>query len=329
MNKSEFHSIMAPFFHDYILLKNNLGYKYTAAKSILKNLDKFLYEKDIKEPTITKELCEEWMVRRPHEAGKTYNDRVGALIGFARYMGDIGRPCFIPRSSKAKERGFVAHIFTEDELSRFFYTCDNLTPASLRRNSIIIFLPALFRLLYGTGVRITEALLLKDRDVHLDENYLLLRDTKSRKDKIVPISQSLSDVCKEYRKYREMLPVKIDTEYFFLSLSGRACMKQGIIYRWFRIILQEAGIPHRGKHLGPRVHDFRHTFSVHSLVKMNEQGYDMYCSLPVLSTYLGHSSIAATNNYVRLCESMYPELVRKMGVESLNVYPKLFEDETN
>lgn len=320
---------MAPFFHDFIRLKNNLGYKYTFAKSILKNLDRFLFEKDIKDPTITKDLCGEWLIRRPHEAGKTYNERVTVLIGFARYMGDIGQPCFIPRSPRAEVRGFVAHIFTEDELNRFFHCCDNLILESLRKNSVIIFLPALFRLLYGTGVRITEALLLKDQDVHLDENYLLLRDTKSRKDKIVPVSQSLSDVCREYRRYREMLPVKIDTEYFFLSLSGRACLKQSIIYKWFRVILQNAGIPHKGKHLGPRVHDFRHTFSVHSLVKMDKQGYDMYCSLPVLSTYLGHSSIAATNNYVRLCESMYPELMKKIGTESLNVYPKLFDYETD
>ncbi len=320
---------MAPFFHDFIRLKNNLGYKYTFAKSILKNLDRFLFEKDIKEPTITKDLCEEWLIRRPHEAGKTYNERATVLIGFARYMGDIGQPCFIPRSPRAEVRGFVAHIFTEDELNRFFHSCDNLILESLRKNSVIIFLPALFRLLYGTGVRITEALLLKERDVHLDENYLLLRDTKSRKDKIVPISQSLSDVCREYRRYREMLPVKIDTEYFFLSLSGRACLKQSIIYKWFRVILQDAGIPHKGKHLGPRVHDFRHTFSVHSLMKMNKEGYDMYCSLPILSTYLGHSSIAATNNYVRLCESMYPELMKKIGTESLNVYPKLFDYEAD
>lgn len=322
-------SILAQDFYNFVLMKRNLGYKYTTAAYLIRDLDTFICEKDIGSPVLTKDICEEWMRRRPHESGSTYKGRCTILIEFSRFMGDIGKLSFIPRMPRIPTRGFTAHIFTKDELRRFFNSCDNLVLASLKKDSVIIMLPALFRLLYGTGIRISEALALKRRDVNLSDNHVVLHGTKNRKDRIVPISASLSDVLREYETYRNKLPVTVDKEFFFISLAGKACRNDGVIYTWFRTILREASIPHQGKHLGPRMHDFRHTFSVHSLVKMQKEGLDMYCSLPVLSMYLGHDSVCTTNNYLRLCESMYPGLIKKTGAEDMNVYPKLFDDETD
>jgi len=62
---------------------------------------------------------------------------------------------------------------------------------------------------------------------------------------------------------------------------------------------------------------------------MSDRGIDLYCSLPILSTYLGHSSIQSTNNYVRLYESLYPDLIKRLDIDSLNVYPNLYEDEND
>ena len=71
-----------------------------------------------------------------------------------------------------------------------------------------------------------------------------------------------------------------------------------------------------------RLHDLRHTFAVHSLAKMAEEGMDLYCSLPILSTYLGHQSLRATNNYVRLTSEMYPELIRKIDIIGFDIFLK-------
>lgn len=329
MSSLTFHSIMAHDFKEFVQLKRNLGYKYSTAEYLLRDFDTFLLRKGIKEPILTKDLFEEWMTRRQHEKGSTYRGRCTVAVQFARYMSDTGRPCFIPRIPKTKVTGFVAHIFTEDEVKRFFYACDRLVLRSLKKDSVIIMLPALFRLLYGTGIRVTEAIMLKDKDVNLKENHIVLHDTKNRKERIVPITETLAVVCREYRAYREMLPVINDREYFFLSLAGKRCLNNGTIYTWFRTILHLAGIPHKGKHQGPRVHDFRHTFSVHSLAKMSEEGSDLYCSLPTLSAYLGHCSIQSTNNYVRLYEGLYPDLIKRLDIADFNLYPNLYSDEND
>lgn len=327
MSKLEYGSVLATHLNGFIQLKRALGYRYTTAAYIVGEMDRFFDSVGLDSPIITKEICDLWMERKPGEAASTYRGRMEVFVQFARYMSDLGLPCHIPSVPKVRAKGFTAHIFSSDEITRFFKACDSLILESLKKDSVIIMLPTLFRLLYATGIRISEALKLKNDDVDLNLRVLHLKDTKNRKERLVPFTDSLSSVLRQYMEYRNQLPVKIDGEYFFLSLAGRACRNDGVIYGWFRTILFNAGIPHRGKHLGPRVHDFRHTFSVHSLVRMDSNGMDIYCSLPILSSYLGHSSLQATSSYVRLCESMYPEIIHRIDKAALNVFPNLIGDE--
>ena len=160
---------------------------------------------------------------------------------------------------------------------------------------------------------------LRNKDVNLDDSYLVIRDSKNGKERMIPISDSLSEVCKKYQKHRDLLPFSLsENSRFFVSLNGKICGCD-IVYRWFQKVLRKAGIP-RDDH-GPRLHDLRHTFSVHALAMMAETGVDLYCSLPILSTYLGHQSLEATNSYVRLTAEMYPGLLKDVDMICLNVFP--------
>ena len=49
---------------------------------------------------------------------------------------------------------------------------------------------------------------------------------------------------------------------------------------------------------------------VHSLIKLAGNGIDIYCALPVLSAFLGHRTVKATEKYVRLTQEMYPEVIK-------------------
>jgi integrase/recombinase XerD len=80
---------------------------------------------------------------------------------------------------------------------------------------------------------------------------------------------------------------------------------------------------------GPRVHDLRHTFAVTSLANMAESGIDLYVSLPVLSTYLGHQSLESTNQYVRLTKHIYPHLINDVNLICQDVFPKYRNHETD
>jgi integrase len=50
---------------------------------------------------------------------------------------------------------------------------------------------------------------------------------------------------------------------------------------------------------------------------------DLYCALPILSTYLGHTSISATQRYVRLTAEFYPDLINKVSLTCAYVFPEV------
>jgi integrase len=101
------------------------------------------------------------------------------------------------------------------------------------------------------------------------------------------------------------------------------------VYKGYRELLWKARISFLGKGKGPRLHDLRHTFCVHTLVKQVRDEIDLYVALPILSTYVGHSSVEATQRYVRLTAEAYPELIEKVSQTCAYVIPEVVEDETD
>ena len=149
--------------------------------------------------------------------------------------------------------------------------------------SSIMCMPATIRILYATGIRINEVLSLKDEDVNTEDQYLKVRDSKNGKERIIPISKSLTKVCKQYRRYRNKLPLSKRAIYFFTCLNGKKC-GYGSVTSWFKECLRQAAIQCTDNGL-PRIHDLRHTFAVTSLANMAAAGIDLYASLPILSNY--------------------------------------------
>jgi hypothetical protein len=68
------------------------------------------------------------------------------------------------------------------------------------------------------------------------------------------------------------------------------------------------------------VHEIRHTSAVHSLFKLTQDGVDLYCSLPLLATFMGHKKVLDTENYVRLTQEMYPEVLKMSAEVTDQVY---------
>ena len=318
----EFESIFGSFILQYIAFKRSLGYKYTHAEFRFRVFDRFAVREGCKQVGFTKELFEKWMEPTANELESNRYRRVNELINFSRFLNDLGIASYCPRNIPHIKSGFTPYIFTHDEITRFFTACDENLNWGRYPTEFVYTTPALFRLLYGTGLRISEALHLETSDVHLEEGYLLLRNTKNNTERMVPFSDSVGTVLRQYSSYREKI-FGPDTKYFFAN-AGDACWSQGAAYEQFRRILVRAQIPHTEK--GPRLHDFRHTFSVHTLAEMSSQGLDLYYSLPILSKYLGHASLEATDRYVRLTAEMYPELLQQANQLCAYVFPEVIQD---
>ena len=176
-------------------------------------------------------------------------------------------------------------------------------------------------------MRVTEALSLKNEDIHICEGYLYLGKTKNGYDRLVPICESLKSVLEDYIKNRNKLPVRgvtLPGHFFFFKPNGEP-LTSILVYREFQKILRLCEIPYKGGNHGPRVHDLRHTFAVHSLEQMWRAGMDLYTALPILSACLGHCSLHATERYVRLTREMYPEIEGASSANNAFIYSNIMK----
>ena len=304
-----------------------MGFKYETEEWIFYFFDRFTIERGETRVGITKSLADDWIRCKPNESDSYRYHRAVCLKQLSSFLCKTGIHSYIPQLPPSCNNTFIPHIFSQDEITAIFKACDEVKTQKRVMNSIIIILPALFRLMYGTGLRISEALALRNKNVNLADNFLVVKDCKNEQERMIPISDSLSAVCQEYLRYRNLLPFNLsENEYFFVSLDGKGC-DSDTVYRWFRKILRKANISRND--YGPRLHDLRHSFCVHSLAMMAESGIDLYCSLPYLSTYLGHQSLESTNQYVRLTDEMYPSLLKDVDMVCLNVFPNIEYYETD
>jgi integrase len=322
MSNIRFHGIYAEYLKQFIEFKRNMGFKYQTEERMLLLFDRLTITLGEKEVGITKKFTDIWCVKRENESYIYRYNRNIALNQFSLYLSRIGIPSYISHIPKPK-KSFTPYIYTEKEINAIFKVCDNLRCERKRMNSSYMVIPSLVRLLYGTGIRIGEALNLKTKDINLFDNFLIIKDAKNGKERVIPFSSSLSSVLQEYASYRDKMPLNRTEESFFFVQHNGNCCNSHTIYIRFQYILRQAGILFIGGHRGPRVHDLRHTFAVHSLAMMTDNNMDIYCSLPILSTYLGHLSLESTNQYVRLTAECYPNLVKQLEDIYINVFPEI------
>jgi integrase len=325
MNKFNYISVYAPYFKQFVTNKKGLGFVSLRTEWVFLEFDKFFIDSNTTTLGITRQQVDEWRATRINDAPSTICTKYSILSQFCKYMCKVGYDCYIPRIPvNPASNCFTPHIYSTREIADIFQACDNMRLYDKHMSTILFIVPIIIRLLYATGLRISEALALKNKDVDFNRRCLCVRKSKNGEERIAPMSDTLEEVLKQYLYYRDRMPIPCindANEYFFVSPNGTNC-RQGSVYNWFRKALAISGIPHTGDHQGPRVHDLRHTFAVHSLVQMAKSGLDLYYSLPLLSVFLGHKSLGATDGYVRLTAEMYPDLLKDQKGIGTYVFPK-------
>ena len=299
-----FEGVFADLLTGFVAFKQSLSFKYAIEADELQRFSMFITKYDLTEPKLTKELVQAWCKRRPNESLKNNQRRTSTVRQFALHLNVLGYEAFVmPFEPHTREYNFTPYIFTHSEIERIFESSDKLYPS--RRSTMHFVLPVILRMLYSCGLRISEAVALKNKHVNLQEGILEIKNSKFEKDRLIPMSDSMCEMCRHY--YRALHTAATMDDYFFMNKDGTPITRDHV-YRRFREVLWESGISHGGIGKGPRVHDLRHTFAVHTLQNTVSRQIDPYRSLPILSTYLGHASVKATEQYLRLTAEVFPEI---------------------
>ena len=328
MSNIVFEGPFGKYIQDFVQLKKAIGYKYDSEARHLKRFDRFTLEKYLSADSLTKEIVLGWCRKQPYESQANQCSRASIIRQFGKYMDSLGLDAYIiPKGYYPTEEQYVPHIYTQDELERFFAETDKCHYCSECPNRHLI-MPVFFRMIYTCGLRVSEARLLKVGDVDLDNGILIINHSKKDNSRLVPMSDSLTERCRDYD--RKVHPFPDGKAYFFPVVDGNP-MTITNVYHNFRRFLWHAGISHGGRGKGPRVHDFRHAYACHCLKRWVEQGKDLSAYLPIPKTYMGHDSFEETAYYLRMTADVFPDITIRLEGKYPDLIPELEggSDETN
>jgi integrase/recombinase XerD len=160
-------------------------------------------------------------------------------------------------------------------------TCIDMSQPQGHRNRAII------EILYGSGLRVSEAVELKISEVFFEDEYIKITG-KGNKQRIVPMGSASATQLKLYMESGRSFikPAKGFEDHVFLNQNGKK-LSRVMIFLIIKSLAQKAGIH---KNISP--HTLRHSFATHLV----EGGAD----LRAVQDMLGHESITTTEIYTHL-----------------------------
>lgn len=287
----------------YLAYRQTLGYSFRTVGIILHAFGRAIGAADVTE--VRAEQVNDFLAGTG-SITRNWFARHRALLGFYRYAISRGHvaasplPTVLPKEPPR----FIPYIYSHEELSRLLRATDayqrhrsNMEPVTMR--TIVL-------LLYGTGLRIREAVTLNIVDLDLENALLTVRQSKFFKTRLVPFSRRLGLTLAQYLARRPTPPnAPAETAPVFTTRTGSR-VKKDTIEGCFRRVCEQAGVRRScDARFQPRLHDLRHTFAVHRLISWYREGADVQKLLPQLSVYLGHVCLDSTQVYL----SMTPELL--------------------
>lgn len=294
---------------DYVALKRSLGAVYATEAKRFRSFGRVMGDVPLEE--ITSKQCQSFCYG-PGPATSSELNKHRMLKKFFSHA--VGRGHLTRSPADWPTRRYVStfqpYIYSRAEVGR-------LLDCAMRISGEFHFdgytLRTLLLLLYATGLRAGEALVLRHCDVDLSRRILAIWNAKFSKSRLVPFSSDLAQSLNDYLVYRNALPCLPGCCLTLFSARTGSRIHLNSLENAFRRLRAQAEIQRSGGDncRPPRIHDLRATFAVHRLVTWYQEGADVQQRLPLLATYLGHTSISGTQVYLRMTPELLGEASRR------------------
>ena len=270
----------------YLALRRTAGFAMQNAECLLKGFASFAAERG--QTHVHAQTAIDWAALVPSVAQR--DARLKAVCRFARHVRVEDARHGTPPANYfgARKTRRPPHIYAAEEIGRLIEAALRLGPKGSLRS---LTYATLIALLSATGLRISEALKLTVADVTNDG--LLIRETKFRKTRLVPLHDTAAAGLKRYLRRRRP---RSDDDPVFADACGQH-LRYLAVRDTFNRLVGEAGIrPMAARR--PRLHDLRHTFAVRALQSSPAGRSRCGAHMAALATYMGHVNIYATYWYL-------------------------------
>ena len=249
------------------------------------DVDKFLkhYQGSI-EDTGPEDIME-YMQSRSDISERSQARLLSALKSFFDWAVEEGmltdNPC--DRTDAPKLGRYLPDVLSVEEVTAIIESVDTSSWQGKRDRAVL-------EVLYGCGLRVSEAAGLRISAVYLREGYVRITG-KGNKERIVPIGEMGIEAMNDYLEARPLPAENAAADLMFLNRFGRSISRISL----FKMIKKQALAAGITKTISP--HTFRHSFATHLI----ERGAD----LRVVQEMLGHQSISTTEIYTHVDSSTW------------------------
>ena len=275
-------------YNNYLRLERAMSQNTVASycSDVVKFLSFFdTAERKVPAERLTAEDIKEYLASCPGRSSRSQARLLSALRSFFNWMvleGSVkDNPC--DRVDMPKLGRYLPDVLSEDEVFRIIDSVDVTTWQGCRDKAIL-------EVLYGCGIRVSEAVGLKVSGLYFAEGFVRVIG-KGNKERLVPLNDMAADSLKAYLDRRPEPADSESDDIVFLNRFGRPLSRQSM----FKMIKTQALLADIRKEISP--HTFRHSFATHLV----EHGAD----LRVVQEMLGHESVTTTEIYTHIDTSTW------------------------
>ena len=308
MNK--FKSFLAQQLEQYVTYRHNLGYAMKASLSHLKTFDRYLKQKQVEKVLLPPSFFIQLRTDLKIES-RSINHLMASVRVFFNYLVRTGAYDHNPLKDipYLPENDIMPYIFSPQQVNHLLSAVSN----QIRKGSRRIYLKDLsgymaMVLLARCGLRISEPLRLKLNDYRFDEKTIYIEKTKFKKDRLIPLPQSVAIELENYLAVRRCLLADVDNKYLLANSTARG-LNDNRVRTVFHRAVSDIGLEKPRQIIGnvnissPTPHSLRHSFAIHTLSSVKKRGGSAQNALPVLAAYMGHSEYKHTIKYLKFIDA--------------------------
>jgi integrase len=322
MNK--FKSFLSPQLQQYLIYRQNLGYSMKPSLSHLKTFDRYLKQRQTEQVLLQPSFFVQMQVDIKIEP-RSVNRLLSSVRVFFNYLVRTGAYDHNPVKDipYLPENDILPYIFSPVQVNHLLAAVSN----RIRKVSKCKYLKDLsgymaIVLLARCGLRIGEPLRLKLNHYRFDEKTIYIEKTKFKKDRLIPLPQSVAIEIENYLAVRWCLLANVDNKYLLANSTARG-LNDNRVRSVFHQAVSDIGLEQPRQITGnlniscPTPHSLRHSFAVNTLSGVKKRGGCPNNALPILATYMGHSSYMYTIKYLKVIDAQ-----QRLGlVNFINTHP--------
>jgi integrase/recombinase XerD len=285
----------------FVERKQHCGYGYGGPGKVLRRFARFTGKKnlaDIGDADVNAFL---WNGSTANNTWRSYCSILGMFFRYWYARGQIKRVP-TPENKPSTPKSFSPYVYTRAEIGALL----NAIPVCQKDRLCEISdetLRAVILILYGTGMRIDEALSLRRMDIDLRRRMIRIRNVSVVNRREIPIGRDLTYALSRYLKSENRNRL-IQKSQLFLTNKGSS-LRYGALCASFSRLRKIAGIKRRLDLSQPGLRDLRHTFAIHSIALWSRDAVVLDRMLPILASYMGRIDMRGSEKYLPLAPDIY------------------------